>query len=199
MNFNKKISASEFCFNILIFHYEILKIMEKTNISIENEEQVLEESGKVVDHVTDDVLKKIEEIHGEIQTIENQSINENVETNDDEVVPSTTPKPIEEQENVIDTNINVSACVSPGRSTTPFKEVNESEKETCTTIVNRTENKRELDNEDEQTEEKFVVNNERTGDQTKKLKINDTMGEPIVETNESEVNMIVNDTIAVEV
>jgi len=154
----------------------------------ENEEQVPEESKKVIDQVTDDVSKKIEQMNGEVQTIEE-------EKNDDEVVPSTTPKPIDEQENV--TGTNLSASVSPGRANVPFKEVNESEKE-----ENGTENintkKRELDNEDEQIQEKILDNDERTGDQTKKIKISESTDTPTVETKESENNLIINGTTPAE-
>jgi hypothetical protein len=163
--------------------------MENIDVSTENEEQVPEESKKVIDQVTDDVSKQIEQMNGEVQTIEE-------EKNDDEVVPSTTPKPIDEQENV--TNTNVSASVSPGRANVPFKEVNESEKEeNGTDIINN--KKRELDNEDEQIQEKILDNDERTGgDQTKKIKISESTDTPIVETKESENTLIVNGTTPAE-
>jgi hypothetical protein len=163
--------------------------MENIDVSTENEEQVPEESKKVIDQVTDDVSKQIEQMNGEVQTIEE-------EKNDDEVVPSTTPKPIDEQENV--TNTNVSASVSPGRANVPFKEVNESEKEE-NGIENINTKKRELDNEDEQIQEKILDNDERTGgDQTKKIKISESTDTPIVETKESENTLIVNGTTPAE-
>ncbi|CAF0914314.1 unnamed protein product [Adineta steineri] len=166
--------------------------MEKTDVSIENEEQVPVESKKVVDEITDDVPKKIEEPNDEIKIIENK--------NEDEVVPSTTPKQTEEQENVTEINTNIPACVSPGRVNVPFKEVNESEKEENTTPVNGTDNmnnnkKRELDNEDDQIQEK-VHNND---DQTKKIKISEATENATVETKDSENNLAVNGTTATEV
>jgi hypothetical protein len=161
---------------------------------VENDDQVPEASKEVLNRVTDDVLKNIEEVNDAVQTRENPIEEENIDKNDDEVVPSTTPKPIEEQENVTDTNTIVSASVSPGRANVPFKEVNESEKEEGTTIVNGTENvnnrKRELDNEDEQVQEKTLDNEERVGDQTKKIKITESMDTPAVVTKELEKNGI---------
>jgi len=177
--------------------------MEKIEISIENEDQVPEESKKVINQITDDVSKYIEETDGKVQTTENQIEGKNDGNNDDEVVPSTTPKPIEEQENVADTNVIAPASASPCRANVPFKEVNESEREECTTVVNGIENinnkKRELDNEDEQVQEKILDNNERTGDQTKKIKITESTDTPIVETKELENNATVNGTTTIEV
>jgi len=169
---------------------------------LKNEEEVPEESEKVIDQVTDDGSKKIEET--KVQTTENKIEEENVEKNDDdEVVPSTTPKPIEEQENVTDTNTIVAGSVSSDQANVPFKEVNESKKEESTSIINGTENlnnkKRELDNEDEQIQEKILHNEERTGDQTKKIKIGESTDIPTVETNELENNNIVNGNTVVEV
>jgi hypothetical protein len=177
--------------------------MENIEVSIENEEQVSEESKKVINRVTDDVSKNIEETNGELQTIENQIEEENVEKNDDEVVPSTTPKPTEEQENVIDTNTAVPASISPSRANVPLKEVNESEKEACKILVNGTENvnnkKRELDHEDGEIQEKILDNDERTGDPTKKIKITELTDASPVETKESENNATANGTTGVEV
>jgi hypothetical protein len=118
-----------------------------------------------------------------------------------EIVP-----PTDEQENVTDTNTVVPpTSLSPGRVNIPLKEVNESEKEEPALIPNGTENgtskKRELEQEDESTEETSHDNDERNGvDQTKKIKISDATDTPIVETKEPENNIIVNGTTtAVEV
>jgi hypothetical protein len=167
--------------------------MEKTDVSIEREEQVPEESKKAIEQVNDDVPKKIEESIDEVRTTDN-----NVETNDDEIVPSTTPKPVEEQENVIDTNTVVPTSISPGQLNVSFKEVNES-----ATTVNGTENinskKRELDNEDEQIQEKILDNDERTGDHIKKIKTSESTDIPPIETKELENSIVVNGTSTVEV
>jgi len=177
--------------------------MEKTDVHIENEEQVSEESKKVIDQLTDDVSKIIEETNGEIKTTENTIEEENIKTDDDAIVPSTPSKSIEEQENVIDTNTTVSENVLSGRANVPFKEVNGSEKEACTTIVNGIKNinnkKRELDNGDEQIQEKILDNDEQTGDQIKKIKIGESMDTLGIETKESENSVTANDAITVEV
>ena len=178
--------------------------MENTEVPIENEDQVPEESKEVINQVIDDVSKNIEGTNGEVQITENQIKEGNVEKNDDEVVPSTTPKPIEEQENVTDTNTTVPpTSLSPGR-VVPLKEVNESEKEEAAVMINGTENgiskKRELEQDDEPSEETTNGDDERTTvDQTKKIKICESTDTPIMETKETENNIMVNGTTAVEV
>jgi hypothetical protein len=156
--------------------------MEKIEILINNEDQVSEESKKLINQMIDHVSKIIEETIDEGQTItENQIGEENIETNDDAVIPSTTSEPSEEQENFTDINTTASASGLSSRTNVPFKEVN-----------NR---KREFDNEDEQAQENILDNNERTGDQTKKIKIVEPTDSPKVPEN----NIIVNSTFAVEV
>ena len=134
----------------------------------------------------------VPEINGETTTTtttEEPSVTEK----ETEVVP-----PTDEQENVTETNTVVPpTSLSPGRVNVPLKEVNESEEPAL--IPNGTENgvskKRELEQEDEPTEETTNDNDERTGvDQTKKIKISDPTDTPIVETIEPENNIIVNGT-----
>jgi hypothetical protein len=155
--------------------------MGKIEIFTENEDQVPEESEKVITQLIDDVSKNIEETNDEVKPAENQFEEENVEKNhDDSIVPSPSSNPIEDQENATDANKTVQASVSPGRANVPFKEVNESEKEACSAIVNGTDNinnkKREFNNEDEQVQEEIRDNDEQTGDQTKKVKITESTG-----------------------
>jgi len=183
--------------------------MENTNVSIEKEEEsktvvvepVIEETPKIMEEqVTPNEEPTTTEDTSSSEKIE--STTENVEKKEDEdVSPSTSEKPIDEQENVIDTNPTVpSATVSPGRANVPLKEVNETE-----TMPNGTENtiskKRELDQEDEQPEENIKDNEERMIDQTKKMKTNDSTDTPIIETKETENNHMGNGTTttAVEV
>jgi hypothetical protein len=136
-------------------------------------------------------------INNEPSTTEKTSVTESVE---EEIVP-----PTDEQENVTDTNTIVpTTCLSPGRVNIPLKEVNESEKEEPALIPNGTENgiskKRELEQEDESTEETTNDNDERNGlDQTKKIKISEATDTPIMETKESEPNIIINGNTPVEV
>jgi len=138
-------------------------------------------------------------INGETSTTEETPVTESVESKE-EIVP-----PTDEQENVTDTNAVVPpTSLSPGRVNIPLKEVNESEKEEPALIPNGTENgiskKRELEQEDETTEETTNDNDERNGvDQTKKMKISETTDTPIIETKEPETNIIVNGNTAVEV
>jgi len=133
-------------------------------------------------------------------------------TTEEEIVPTTMTtteeeitKPTDEQENVTDTNTTVPPIsLSPSRVNVPLKEVNESEKEEAAVMTNGTENgiskKRELEQEDEQSEETTNGNDERTTvDQTKKIKICESTDTPIMETKEIENNIIVNGTTAVEV
>ncbi len=140
------------------------------------------------------------------------SVPESVEKKEDEVVPTTTAedteetsKSTDEQENVTDANPTVPPnCLSPGRANVPLKEVNESGKEEAAVIPNGTENglskKRELEQEDEPTEETSNDNDERTTvDQSKKLKVTEVTDTPIIETKEAENNIIVNGNTAVEV
>jgi len=130
---------------------------------------------------------------------------------EEEIVPTTMTtiegeitKPTDEQENVTDTNTTVPpTSLSPGR-VVPLKEVNESEKEEAAVITNGTANgiskKRELEQDDEPSEETTNGDDERTTvDQTKKIKICESTDTPIMETKETENNIMVNGTTAVEV
>ncbi|CAF0856204.1 unnamed protein product [Adineta ricciae] len=113
-------------------------------------------------------------------------------------------KSVTEQENVTDVCTTVpAACVSPGRANVPLKEVNESEKEESTVISNGTDStnskKRELEQEDESTEETATDSDDRSNDQTKKIKIAEPTETPIIEVKESEHNHLVNGNTAVEV
>ena len=183
--------------------------MENTDVPIPTEK-----STSIVESVTEDSSK----INGEPSSTETtvkingeQPITEetaSMEKKDDEIVPSTTEeettKLTDEQENATGTNTTVPpTCLSPGRANIPLKEVNESEKEEPTVLTNGTENtiskKRELEQEDEQPEETTNDNDERTVDQTKKIKITDATDTPIIETKESENNIIMNGNTAVEV
>jgi hypothetical protein len=185
--------------------------MENTDVPIQNDEStpIVESITKTTPTpiingetpITDDTVK----INGEQPIIEEPSGTENTEIKEDEIVPSTT-KLIDEQENTAGTNTIITpTCVSPGRVNVPLKEVNESEKEepAIVPITNGTENtiskKRELEQEDEQPEETTNDNDERTIDQTKKIKITEVTDTPIIETKESENNIIVNGNTAVEV
>jgi len=192
--------------------------MENTDVPIQNDEstpivesltkttpKIIEDSPIINGEkpITDDTVK----INGEQPIIEEPSGTENTEIKEDEIVPSTTTtKLIDEQENTAGTNTTITpTCVSPGRVNVPLKEVNESEKEepASVPITNGTENtiskKRELEQEDEQPEETTNDNDERTIDQTKKIKITEVTDTPIIETKESENNIIVNGNTAVEV
>ncbi len=190
--------------------------MENTDVPIQNDEStpVVESITKIIEDsptingekpITDDTVT----INGEQPIIEETSGTENTEIIEDEIVPSTTEettKLIDEQENTVGTNTTVTpTCVSPGRVNVPLKEVNESEKEepASVPITNGTENtiskKRELEQEDEQPEETTNDNDERTIDQTKKIKISEAIDTPIIETKELENNIIVNGNTAVEV
>lgn len=137
-------------------------------------------------------------VNGE-PTTEVTPVTESTE-NTEEIVP-----PTDEQENVTDTNTSVpSTSMSPGRANVPLKEVNESGKEEPAVIPNGTENgmskKRELEQEDEPTEETTNDNDERTAvDQSKKLKISEATDTPIIEAKEVEKNIVVNGNTAVEV
>ncbi|CAF0805865.1 unnamed protein product [Adineta ricciae] len=113
-------------------------------------------------------------------------------------------KSVTEQENVTDACTTVPAtCVSPGRTNIPLKEVNESEKEELAVISNGTDStnskKRELEQEDEPTEETTTDSDDRSNDQTKKIKIAEPTETPIIEVKESEHNHLVNGNTAVEV
>lgn len=125
---------------------------------------------------------------------------ETVEEKED-IVP-----PTDEQENVTDTNAIVPpTSLSPGRANIPLKEVNESEKEEPALLPNGTENgmskKRELEQEEEPTDESNHDNDERNGlDQSKKIKISESTDTPIIETKEIDNNnIVVNGNTAVEV
>jgi hypothetical protein len=139
-------------------------------------------------------------INGEPSTTTTTTEETSVTEKEGAIVP-----PTDEQENVTDTNTIVPpTCLSPGRVNIPLKEVNESENEEPALIPNGTENgiskKRELEQEDESTEETTNDNDERNGlDQSKKIKISDATDTPIIETKEPENNIIVNGTTAVEV
>jgi hypothetical protein len=138
--------------------------MENIEILINNEDQVFEESKKVINQMIDHASKIIEETTDEGQTTTENQIDEgNIEKNDDGIVPFTTSESNEEQENPTDQNTTTSS-----QTLVPLKEVND--------------RKREFNNEDD---------NERIGDQTKKVKI--------VEKKEPENNIIINDISSVEV
>jgi len=180
--------------------------MENTDTPIQNQE-----STPVVESVTEETPI----INGELSTTEETPvITESVEKKEDEITPPQTTtttteeeitKPLDEQENVTDTNTTVpSTSLSPGRVNVPLKEVNESEKEEETVVTNGAENgiskKRELEQDDEQTEETTNNNEERNGvDHIKKIKTSETTDTPIIETNEPENNIIANGNTAVEV
>jgi hypothetical protein len=182
--------------------------MENIETPIENETPTA-----VVEPVTEETTtENTPIINGEQTTTEETPITECVDKKEEEITPATTTateeeitKVTDEQENVIDTNSTVpSTSLSPGRANVPFKEVNESEKEEAAVVTNGIENgiskKRELEQEDEQTEETTNDNEERTaGDQTKKIKISEATDTPIMETKETENNIIVNGNTAVEV
>jgi hypothetical protein len=176
--------------------------MENTDVPIQNE---------VVESVTEETptIENTPIINCEPSTTEETLVTESVENKEDEIVPPTIEeeitKPIEEQENVTDTNPTVpSTSLSPGRANIPLKEVNESENEEAAVLTNGTENgiskKRELEQEDEQPEETTNDNDERTGgEQIKKIKISEATDTPIIEPNETENNILVNGNTAVEV
>jgi hypothetical protein len=167
------------------------------------------ELNTVVESITEETPKGIEEEDTLSKKTEEEPVSESVEKKDEEIIPvppttttttEETTKPIDEQENDTDTTPTVTpTCLSPGRVNVPLKEVNESE---TAIVTNGTENtiskKRELDQEDEQPEEKTNDNDERSGDQTKKIKISEPIDMPIMETKESENNHIVNGISAVE-
>ncbi|CAF3546797.1 unnamed protein product [Adineta steineri] len=186
--------------------------MENTDVSVQKEESTpivelaKEDTPKINGEqaITEDTPKKINGEQTITEETSSKSIEEtaSVETKEDEVIP---PRKSTEQENVTDTNMAVPpTCVSPGRANVPLKEVNESEKEESSAVItNGTENniskKRELEQEDEQPEETTNDNDEKTSDQTKKLRITEANDTPIIETKESEKNMIVNGNTAVEI
>ena len=171
--------------------------MENTETTIQKEE-----STTVIPEVTEETpTETVPIVNGETT-----SVTETVEKKEEKEETSTTMKSTDEQENVTDTNTTVPpASLSPGRANIPLKEVNESEKEEPTVVLpNGTENgiskKRELEQEDEVTEETTTDNDERNGlDQSKKIKISETIDTPIMETKEPEKNIIVNGNTAVEV
>ncbi|CAF3807932.1 unnamed protein product [Rotaria sordida] len=156
-----------------------------------NDEQVL----------TKDISKTNDEEPSAVTTEETTPVIENKEeevappppttTTEEETVTST-----DEQENVTGTNSTVPTAIgSPSRMNVPLKEVNESEKEEQTILTNG--KKRELEQEEEKSDA-TNDNDERTGDQTKKIKISETTDTPIMETKETE-NMMVNGNTPVEV
>ncbi|CAF4358914.1 unnamed protein product [Rotaria sp. Silwood2] len=117
-------------------------------------------------------------------------------TEEDKMIPT------DEQENATDTNPSAStASVSPNRTNVPLKEVNESEKEESIVLTNGTDNtiskKRELEQEDDKPDG-TNDSEERTGDQTKKIKISESTDTPIIDSKETE-NIMVNGNTAVEV
>ena len=133
-------------------------------------------------------------------TTEETTATETVEEKE-EIVP-----PTDEQENVTDTNATVPpTSLSPGRANVPLKEVNESEKEEPALLPNGTENglskKRELEQEEEPTNETNNDNDERNGlDQSKKIKISEPTDTPIIESKEVDNNnIVINGNTAVEV
>ncbi|UJR31921.1 hypothetical protein I4U23_019395 [Adineta vaga] len=157
--------------------------MENVNVSNENEECVPEESEKIIDQETVDVLKKKEDTQDPISTVDNNK-------DDDEVVPSTTPKQIEEQENGNEIDTNISTTIVPDRANVPFQELNESEKqEENETLANSSEvpisRKRDLDHEDEQIQDN-ILNHD---DQTKRIKISESTDIPTIETKEPDVTV----------
>jgi len=188
--------------------------MENTDVLVATAEQVPDVSTIVVDQVTDDLLKTID--NEKKEEPETKMNNEEVETTEetDAAAPTTTTtetiesKPTEEQENVNGTSVvPAPASVSPGRSNVPFKEVNESGSDeaaivaTNGTAENSNSKKRELDQEEEQSLEKTEETDERAGDQVKKMKLNEPT-EASTEPEECESNNIhpvVNGNSAVEV
>ena len=145
------------------------------------------------------VVEKTEERNGTVPSLEGDDDDEvAVENKDSEAVVA---KPVDEQENATETN--VPASVSPARANLPFKEVNESEGEECTTAANGTEminnKKREFDHDDNEVEEKHLDDNDRAGDPSKKIKVaEDTEATP-AEVNKLECTVQTNGTATVEV
>ncbi|CAF3737703.1 unnamed protein product [Rotaria sp. Silwood1] len=156
---------------------------------------------------TEDTTKSNDEQSSITTTEETAPILENKEEEEEVAVAPTTIEEekttsIDEQENVTDSNSTVStASISPNRINIPLKEVNESEKEESIILTNGADNtmgkKRELEQEDEKLDA-TNGDDERTGDQSKKIKISEVTDTPIMESNETE-NMIMNGTTAVEV
>lgn len=154
--------------------------MEQTDVSHKPDEQVPEEPKQAADQDTEDVSKETEDTCDEIPTIEH--------SNDDEVVPSTTPKPSEEQETCNETTTAMSASVSPGRADVPFGVNDESDKEqeeegggeaAVDSAENAVNNKRGFENDDEQVPEDAA-------EQPKRLKTSEPIDEPPVVSKESD-------------
>jgi len=177
--------------------------MDNADVLVEKEEQVPEVTK--TSEATDEVVPKTIE---EEKTTENNAIVEKQTANTEVVAdkkeveidaapPTTTETAesepvIEEQENVNGTS-TIPASVSPGLSNSPFKEVNESDNDeaavvaSAATAENSNSKKRELDHEDEQPQELTGENDERAGDQVKKLKLNEPT-EASTEPKECETN-----------
>ena len=167
--------------------------MENADVVVIEKDQMPEET-----QVKETVVEKTEERNGTVPSLEDEDVIA-VENKDSEAVVT---KPVDEQENVTETN--VPASVSPARANLPFKEVNESEGEECTTASNGTETinnkKREFDHDaDEEVEEKNLDDNDRAGDSSKKIKVAESTETPSVDANKTESTVQTNGTATVEV
>jgi hypothetical protein len=190
--------------------------MENTDALIDNVESkpvetpVIEELPPTMEMKTDEpeALKSTEdeETEAEVEAAPKIDTDEKKEC-DDDLVPSTeedTNKSTDEQENATGTNSTVptATSLSPGRANIPLKEVNESEKDEPTIMSNGTETanskKRELEQEEERPEENGADHDERAADQTKKMKTNETLETPLIETKEVEINHAINGSNGIE-
>lgn len=177
--------------------------MENTDVVVESktvEEPTIEEPTKPMEK------KMLEETEETTKSVEEETTTETVEEKEEVLVPSIsteeeTTRPTDEQENVTGTNTTVPpTSLSPGRANVPLKEVNESENEEPVVLSNGTETanskKRELEQEEERPEENDGDLDDRSGDQTKKMKTNEPVDTPVIETKETEINLAVNGTAA---
>ncbi|CAF1280944.1 unnamed protein product [Adineta ricciae] len=192
------------------------KVMENTEAPIQTEEPttvvepVAEDTSKINEDsiTTKETLKMNGEqstpVEEEVKTNGQEATTEDVssktmeetsvEKKQEEEETAPLNKSVTEQENVTDVCTTVpAACVSPGRANVPLKEVNESEKEESTVISNGTDStnskKRELEQEDESTEETATDSDDRSNDQTKKIKIAEPTETPIIEFDSIDTNI----------
>ena len=163
--------------------------MENTDVIVES--KTVEEP--TIDEPTKPLEKKVLEQPEETsKTVEEETTIETVELKDEEALPASTStdeettRPTDEQENVTGTSATVPpTSLSPGRANVPLKEVNESEKEEPAMLSNGTDTanskKRELEQEEERPEENGADHDDRSADQTKKMKTNEPIDTPVVE------------------
>lgn len=163
----------------------------ETEMAVTKETEIVAEPVKETEIIEDKPV--VEET-----TKTEEVVRETVGTENEETGKST----IDEQENVTTTNGVAPTALSPGRVNVPLKEVNESEKEETNIIANPTETtiskKRELEQEEPRNEENGTDSDERTGDQTKKLKTADTVDAAIMEPKEVELNPVANGAAGIE-